>query len=571
MALRDRSDIVAGELRGTPDDDTITITQGGAGGPVLNSGGPISGLTGDDTYNLHLNDGQLQFHTFETGGNDTFNLHFAVDTAASLANGVHLRSGRGNDTINFLSVGNVTGVAVGRLEDFSFTDDTLAIDGLILDLNDLDSFNSNLPSGVLQVRTVAHNGEHDDPDTDAQQWLLIETIGGGTIFYALEGARIDENGSGGANGGNQESHFLTVLPDFQSLTDIVYQDPVNVTPESFSPDGGIIIDDADSDANDAFAHVSGSQGGDLIALGLNNDRANAGDGNDHVWGGDGNDLIRGGNGNDTVEGGTGNDTLIGNNGNDFLIGGRGVDSLTAGSGNDFVSGGIGEDEIFGGDGDDTLDGGAGGDTIDGGLGFDFVSFESSIDRVQAKLEGGALVVGDAVGDVFSGVEGFIGSSRNDVLVGDSQSNILRGGNASDRLQGRAGDDTLEGGTGADKLYGNNGEDEMSGGGGRDRFIYFNTSDSGVGSGNRDIIVDFEADIGERIEISRFDADLTQSQNQAFNFVGTAAFSNTAGELRFDQSSGSNTIIQADQDGDGLADFEIELLGTVDLLASNFLL
>ena len=54
---------------------------------------------------------------------------------------------------------------------------------------------------------------------DAQQWLSIETSSGGIIFYALEGARIDKNGDGGANFGAQEKHFLGEqdLPNFERL------------------------------------------------------------------------------------------------------------------------------------------------------------------------------------------------------------------------------------------------------------------------------------------------------------------------------------------------------------------
>ena len=47
---------------------------------------------------------------------------------------------------------------------------------------------------------------------------------------------------------------------------------------------------------------------------------------------------------------------------------------------------------------------------------------------------------------------------------------------------------------------------------------------------------------------------------AFAFIGTAAFSNIKGELRVEQS-GSSAIVMGDVNGDGAADFEIELLDT----------
>ena len=91
----------------------------------------------------------------------------------------------------------------------------------------------------------------------------------------------------------------------------------------------------------------------------------------------------------------------------------------------------------------------------------------------------------------------------------------------------------------------------------------------MGAGNRDLITDFQSGT-DRIEISRIDADTTQLLKQTFTFIGAAAFSNTASELRYEQSGGA-TIVQADLDGDGASDFEIELTGTVDLQPGDFLL
>ena len=103
---------------------------------------------------------------------------------------------------------------------------------------------------------------------------------------------------------------------------------------------------------------------------------------------------------------------------------------------------------------------------------------------------------------------------------------------------------------------------------RDRFIYFQMTESGVGAGNRDIITDFTP--GEdRIELSRFDADLTQGFRQHFTFVGEAGVL-AAGELGYRHEDG-NTIVMAEVTGDGIADFEIELTGLVALTESDFLI
>jgi hypothetical protein len=71
--------------------------------------------------------------------------------------------------------------------------------------------------------------------------------------------------------------------------------------------------------------------------------------------------------------------------------------------------------------------------------------------------------------------------------------------------------------------------------------------------------------GERersVDLSEMDAK-SGPGNQAFHFISTAAFTHTKGELRV-KAAGNNAIVMGDVDGDGLADFEIALLGFTDL-------
>ncbi|WP_050531879.1 M10 family metallopeptidase C-terminal domain-containing protein [Pseudaestuariivita atlantica] len=221
----------------------------------------------------------------------------------------------------------------------------------------------------------------------------------------------------------------------------------------------------------------------------------------------------------------------------------------------------------------------GGTAIMGFGGTDTADYSAATGRVlvdfQSDVSGAGFArffdLGAAVGDTYDSVENAIGGAFADNLRGDGAANVLEGGGVSDRLYGRAGDDTLDGGAGADAIYGNLGADEMTGGPGaiRDRFIYFQANETGVGPGNRDVITDFTP--GEdRIELSRIDADTTQGFKQRFDFIGDAAFSGTGGELRYEQTGGV-TIVQADRDGDGVADMEIELTGTLTLTATDFLI
>jgi hypothetical protein len=59
--------------------------------------------------------------------------------------------------------------------------------------------------------------------------------------------------------------------------------------------------------------------------------------------------------------------------------------------------------------------------------------------------------------------------------------------------------------------------------------------------------------GDIIDLSDIDANQNVAGNQAFTFVGDAAFSNVAGELR-----ATANLVQGDVNGDGIADFQINL-------------
>lgn len=367
--------------------------------------------------------------------------------------------------------------------------------------------------------------------------------------------------------------------------------------------------------------ISGTFGADDLVAGLGNDTLEGGFGDDTLTTGVGNDVLEGSFGNDelrtdghgvnVLDGGLDTDTLVFDTGiagspevridlagNIIRITGTGhhdtvedvenvvidgaagawvngtddANDLQGNIGNDDLLGGDGDDTLMGGDGDDRLDGGAGGAMIDGGEGRDTVSYESATRSVRVDLQNDALMFNDAVGDTFVNVEVFQTGNNVDQLRGDAGANELYTGGLSDRLYGRAGDDMLFGETGADAFYGGTGADVMTAGddiGRTDRFIYFNIVESGVGAGNRDVITDFVS--GEdRIEISRFDADTTQGFKQRFDFIADVAFSNVAGQLRYEQTGGV-TIVQADVDGDSVADFEIELTGVMDLQLSDFLI
>lgn len=140
---------------------------------------------------------------------------------------------------------------------------------------------------------------------------------------------------------------------------------------------------------------------------------------------------------------------------------------------------------------------------------------------------------------------------------------LVGLGGADTLKGGAGDDTLLGGAGADRLRGGSGTDEMFGGSGADIFQFRAVADSPAGAA-RDVIRDFTPGT-DRLDL-RFDADETRRGAQDFDFIGRAAFSHEAGELRY-----ARGLLSADTDGDGAADFELRLVGVPRIEAHDLIL
>lgn len=293
--------------------------------------------------------------------------------------------------------------------------------------------------------------------------------------------------------------------------------------------------DTTDDASFYTKTSSSHTGLDGSAISPNDDRDNDGSLDDHLRGGSGNDTQHGGRGNDDIGGGSGSDDLSGDDGDDRLNGGIGDDNLHGGNGNDHLLGGEGADHISGDAGNDTSNGGNGNDSIDGGAGDD-------------TMQGG---------------------NGADDLTGDDGRDKLVGGADSDSLSGGTGDDKLDGGQGNDHVDGGAGRDLLRGGVGADAFV-FHTGETGATRETADRIADFSHAQGDQIDLSTIDADTLTDGDQAFAFLGTAAFGNHAGELRYDVVR-SNVYVSGDTNGDGVADFVIRLDHVATLDATDFVL
>ena len=241
-------------------------------------------------------------------------------------------------------------------------------------------------------------------------------------------------------------------------------------------------------------------------------------------------MISGNGAANTLEGMDGNDTLRGMAGNDVLIGGAGNDVLIGGTGADTMSGGLGNDDYEVVEAGDTAIEAAG-----GGLDTVWTSISFTLAAEVENL-------------IKSGISAFTGT----------------GNNLANRITGNAGNDTLIGGLGNDTLIG---------GAGADTFAYLSLADSGTTAATRDVIADFISGT-DRVDLSGMDANTSVIGNNVFTFVGTGVFSGGgaagAGQLRY-ISVGGNTLIEGDVNGDGVADFQIQLTGNHTITAADLVL
>lgn len=167
---------------------------------------------------------------------------------------------------------------------------------------------------------------------------------------------------------------------------------------------------------------------------------------------------------------------------------------------------------------------------------------------------------DALYDIFG--------SKAQHLIGSKGSDIYTGTRFADIIEGGKGDDVLDGGKGKDVITGGKGVDTLTGGKGADTFVFVN-GDSKAAKGKADTITDFKLGQGDRIDLSGFDANTGKNGVQDFDFIGTDAFSKTAGELRY-EVVGRETFLYADTNGDGKADFAVHFDGKINFTEDAFL-
>ncbi|WP_304363985.1 calcium-binding protein [Paracoccus albicereus] len=312
----------------------------------------------------------------------------------------------------------------------------------------------------------------------------------------------------------------------------------------------------------------GHDGDDVLLGGIHRDTLDGGMGNDTLTGGSGDNILAGGAGNDVIMAGRGNDRARGGLGNDYIDGESGDDFLHGAQANDTLRGGEGRDTLLGGDGDDLMDGGPGDDTLVGELGNDTLEGGDGNDRLRG-LSGNDALFGSTGDDWMNGGGGndtLDGGDDNDTLYGLNDDDLLRGGAGNDFLAGETGNDWLDGGDGQDRLsggpgddtlFGGRGADRLDGGSGLDLYLYRDALESNAATGI-DTITGFTRG-DDHVDLSVLD----------LGFIFNADFTG-ARELRF--VYGDNfTRLEADLDGDLVADLQIILTGIIPIERGDLIL
>jgi Ca2+-binding RTX toxin-like protein len=574
------------------------------GADSVNAGGGVDiiGYGGVDVGGVSVN--LTTARAIDTGGaTDTIlgfegvATSFGDDTITGSALGNLIGPGAGVDFVNALGGQDTISYTLGFSPDgvqFSFNEagDRQAVQGVTVDLftSRATDFGGSIDTIIGFENAIGGTGA-DIIRGGVGANILVGAEGNDTI----EGRAGDDTLDGGAGvdrlvgGLDDDTYILDDTPD------VVFEAAANQGIDTILTTRATLVMAANVEnlvATNAIAHS-------FIGNGL----ANAITGNANA------DTLNGGIGDDTLDGGAGIDSLVGGLDDDTYIlddtldivfeaaANQGIDtilttratlvmasnvenllatnaiahSFTGNGLANAITGNAGADTLNGGSGsgNDTLDGGAGIDSLVGGAGADQYILTAGDVVFEAPNQGLDTVF------VTEGTAYTLGANLEALVLvgaalttgaGNGLANTIIGNDAANLLQGLGGDDVLDGGIGNDTLVGGLNGDSMTGGDGADRFRFTTANDSPVS--DTDVILDFtfSAALGiDRIDLALIDANNQVANNQAFGWIGNAAFAGGgaagAGKLRYEVLNTDYYAIQGDVNGDGAADFSINVISS----------
>jgi serralysin len=560
----------------------IENANGGFGNDTLTGNSAdnvLSPDTGNDTVNGR-------------GGSDTVSYSSITQSGVTVnlsLTGAQDTHGAGNDTL--ISIENIIGT--GQADTLTGTNAANVIDGRgggdVLNGGGGDDIflprsGSNTVNGGTGFDTVSYEGGYFEVTADLGAGTVVSRSGDIDTLTSIEGVigtdgddRLTGNsannvlkGEGGADilegaGGNDTLEGGAGVDTMRGGVgdDTYYVDDSNDR----------AIENAGEGADTVFSSVTYHLADNVENLNLTGAVAINGIGNslaNRIIGNAAANVLNGGAGADVMRGGLGNDTYYVDNAGDRPIenAGQGNDTVRSsisysldgnienliitgtavrGNGNSLAN------DITGTSGNNIFDGGAGADTMRGGLGDDRYYIDNAEDRAIEGADAGrdrvyttiSLTLDSNLDDLFARGSDAIN------LTGNSLDNTLRGNSAANILTGGAGADDLRGGTGADT------------------FVFRDGDFAGLTPSTADRIIDFSHSEGDRIDLARVDANAGLGGDQDFTFIGSSAFHDVAGELRYEIVNG-NTYVYGDTNGDGLADLMIRLDGSHALTSGDFI-
>lgn len=560
--------------------DSITII-GGTFGDILRGG------SGDDTLNggdgNDILEGGAGADTFDGGdGIDTISYEHSIDAVAIVLRGKELGYGSGNDSYGdrYVNIENGRG-GFGDDAIYSYLDGDLNVleggggaDYFVTDIIDVITYKHSLEGVYVDL----FNGLGDGGDALGDVYYNAQNAEGSSYSDTLigtQGANI-LRGGGGADtliGGLGADVMIGGVGSDRYFVDNV---------------GDVVVELADEGTDTVESTIDYVLGENVERLvlagaaitGTGNELGNAifgTEGNNFLYGSLGRDTLQGNGGDDyldggadidTMKGGLGADTYVVDNKNDKVVelADEGIDTVQAsvshtlrenvenlsltGTENLTGNGNALSNVIVGNSGNNTLSGGAGTNTLMGGDGNDTYVVTSSTDVIIEKA-------GEGSDTIRSTVSYTMGEDVEKMVLGGTADLDATGSSTGNTIYGNAGDNEIAGAGGRDVLYGRDGADS---------FVFNAITDSTVSSSGRDVIKDFSIAQGDKIDLSGIDL----GEGSTFTFIGTNGFSKTAGEVNI-KFSGANTIVQADTDGNGKADFSVFLVGHQDLTADQFVL